>query len=114
MVITLIKKLTFNLNILTNFFKTTPTILFLRKARLFVKSRYSRNRQWSKSIVYFGLWFNIISVIWSLYYCYRYVFIFSHLYWLGFVFVFFIGLRLAKFIKFSTGYLFLKNFTFKC
>lgn len=113
MVISLVKKIKPIFNMLTNYFLTTPTILFLRKARIFVKSRYSRNRQWSKSIVYFGLWFNIISVIWSLYYCYRYVFIFSHLYWLGFVFVFFITLRLFKFITVNQLIVFCKSFTFK-
>lgn len=45
MVISLVKKIKPIFNMLTNYFLTTPTILFLRKARIFVKSRYSRNRQ---------------------------------------------------------------------
>ena len=113
MIITLVRQISKLSNLFTYNANTENTLLFLRKARLFVKSRYSRNRQWSKSIVYFGLWFNIISVIWSIYYCYRYIFIFSHLYWLGAAFVLIAAIRISRFINLSALLAFYKNFTFK-
>jgi hypothetical protein len=57
------------------------TIQFLRKTNTFIKSKYSKNRQWSKVIVYFGLWFGVISVFAITYYTYHFLFIFSYLWW---------------------------------
>lgn len=54
-------------------------VLFLRKTNTFIKSKYSKNRQWSKSIVYFGLWFGVISAFALTYYNYRFLFSFSYL-----------------------------------
>ena len=102
MVIQLVTKLKQFKFFLASHANVNANLLFLRKARLFVKSRYSRNRQWSKSIVYFGLWFNITSVIWTVYYCYRYIFIFSHLYWLGAVMVGVAALRVSKSISIAS------------
>lgn len=90
-----------------------PTFMYLRKSRLFIKSRYSRNRQWSKSIVYFGLWFNIISVIGGMFYCYRYIFIFSYFYIIGFIFVLIVALRVSKYNSLDSIILWLKSLTFK-
>lgn len=56
-------------------------VYFLRKTNTFIKSKYSKNRQWSKSIVYFGLWFGVISVFAITYYSYRFLFNFSYLWW---------------------------------
>ena len=36
------------IGILNNFY-------FLRKIKIFVKNKYSRNRQWSKNMIYFGV-----------------------------------------------------------
>lgn len=56
-------------------------MFFLRKNKTFIKSKYSRTRQWSKVIVYFGLWYGVWSVLILLFFCYRYMFIFSYLWW---------------------------------
>ena len=58
-------------------------ILFLRKTNTFIKSKYSKNRQWSKSIVYFGLWFGVISAFAFTYYNYRFLFTASYLCWVA-------------------------------
>lgn len=58
-------------------------VYFLRKTNTFIKSKYSKNRQWSKSIVYFGLWFGVVSAFTFTYYNYRFLFILSYLWWFG-------------------------------
>lgn len=63
------------------------TAYFLRKNNTFIKSKYSRTRQWSKSIVYFGYCMNILGIFLLFMYCYRLIFIWSYLWWLGFVFL---------------------------
>lgn len=62
-------------------FAALTNVYFLRKTNTFIKSKYSRNRQWSKSIVYFGLWFGVISAFVITYYTYRFLFVFSYLWW---------------------------------
>ena len=62
-------------------------IFFLRHTKSFVKSRYSRGRQWSKVIVYFGLWFNIGSVLGSFFFCYQFSFRLSYCWWILFILV---------------------------
>lgn len=62
-------------------------IFFLRKTNTFIKSKYSKNRQWSKSIVYFGLWFGVICAFTFTYYNYRFLFSFSYLWWLPIIFI---------------------------
>lgn len=63
------------------------TVYFLRKNPTFIKSKYSKNRQWSKSIVYFGLWFGVISAYILLYYCYRFTVTFSYTWWMVAIFL---------------------------
>lgn len=85
----LIKKVTFlnkyNLNKLQSklnlWYLNNIEIFFLRKNKSFIKSKYSRTRQWSKVIVYFGLWYGVWSVLILLFFCYRYMFVFSYLWW---------------------------------
>ena len=85
----LIKKINFlnkyNLNKLQSklnlWYLNNIEIFFLRKNKSFIKSKYSRTRQWSKVIVYFGLWYGVWSVLILLFFCYRYMFIFSYLWW---------------------------------
>lgn len=55
------------------------TCYFFRKNTTFIKSKYSKNRQWSKSIVYFGLWFGVISAHTITYYTYRFTFELSYM-----------------------------------
>lgn len=77
------------------------TVNFLRKTNTFIKSKYSKNRQWSKSIVYFGLWFGVISAFTFTYFNYRFMFSFSYLWWVG---------ALVPFIAFYNG---LKKYGFR-
>lgn len=60
-------------------FAGVVSVFFLRKTNTFIKSKYSKNRQWSKSIVYFGLWFGVISAFTLTYYNYRFLFAFSYI-----------------------------------
>ena len=84
-------------------------ILFLRKTRTFVKSKYSRTRQWAKTIVYFGLWYNLFSIFYIFLFCYKFLFVFSYLWWFG---GFLIILILFK--NFFKNFFFFKNyFNFK-
>lgn len=70
--------------------------LTLRKVKSFNKSRYSRNRQYYRTGVYWCLWLNIILVFALYYIFYRYTFKFSY------VFIFYVVssiLCLASFFK---------------
>lgn len=58
------------------------TSFFLRKNKTFLKSKYTRTRQWSKSIVYFGLWFNLGSIYFSFLYTYQWYINISAYWWL--------------------------------
>jgi len=82
-------KLFLNNKIKSNIFKNLfyslsnkTSVYFLRKNRTFVKSRFSRTRQWTKTIVYFAIWFNICSIYLSFIFCYNYIFIYSSFFWL--------------------------------
>lgn len=69
-------------------------IYFLRKTKIFNKSRYSRNRQIYRTGVYWCLWLSIF-LGWGLYFIfYRYTLTFSYLWW-----IIYIGLSLFIFIK---------------
>ena len=60
---------------------------FLRKTKSFNKSRYSRNRQYYRTGVYWCLWVNIIAVV-SLYYLfYRFTFRFSYVPYIYLIFI---------------------------
>ena len=66
------------------FYKNDYSNLVLRKTKSFNKSRYSRNRQYYRTGVYWCLWLNIILVFALYYVFYRYTFKFSY------VFIFYI------------------------
>lgn len=86
------------------FFQKTYN-LYLRKNKTFIKSKYTRTRQWSKSIVYFGLWFNIISIYFGFLYLYQFYFVFSSYWWLFYV----ICLSFTMRIFISLPHLFFRN-----
>lgn len=71
----------------------------IRKTKSFNKSRYSRNRQYYRTGVYWCLWLNII-LVFALYYAfYRYTLKF------GYVFIFYvIGMLLGLLSYFSKNY----------
>lgn len=71
-------------------------VYFLRKNKTFIKSKYSRTRQWSKVIVYFGLWYGVWSVLILFFFCYRYMFVFSYLWWFVWFILFSIVLKNYK------------------
>ena len=77
-------------------FYKIQTFFFLRKNKTFIKSKYSRSRQWSKVIVYFGLWYGIVSVFFLMAYCYRFLFIFSYIWWLPTIIILIIFLKNFK------------------
>lgn len=56
-------------------------ILLLRKTRSFLKSKVTRTRQWSKVIVFFGLWFNLGSIYFTFLYCYQFYFNIYEYWW---------------------------------
>ena len=60
------------------FYKNDYSNLVLRKTKSFNKSRYSRNRQYYRTGVYWCLWLNIILVFALYYVFYRYTFKFSY------------------------------------
>lgn len=61
------------------------TIYYLRKNRIFNKSRYSRNRQLYRTGVYWCLWLSIF-VGWGLYFIfYRFTLNFGYLWWLTYL-----------------------------
>ena len=66
----------------------TQKIFFLRKNRIFNKSRYSRNRQLYRTGVYWCLWFNILFVYGLFFFFYRFTFNFGYLWWGGCIFFF--------------------------
>lgn len=83
-----------NLNIV----KDNQQILFLRKNRIFNKSRYSRNRQLYRTGVYWCLWMNVAFVYGSFFFFYRYSINFGHLWWVIGAFMFSIILgRIMKY-----------------
>ena len=62
------------------FFKNKCSNLILRKTKSFNKSRYSRNRQYYRTGVYWCLWLNIILVFALYYVFYKYTFKFSYIF----------------------------------
>ena len=62
------------------FFKNEYSNLILRKTKSFNKSRYSRNRQYYRTGVYWCLWLNIILVFALYYVFYKYTFKFSYIF----------------------------------
>ena len=64
------------------------SILYLRKNKVFNKGRYSRNRQYYRTGVYWCLYLNIIAVIGIYFWFYRFTMNFGYLWWLLFFFIF--------------------------
>ena len=62
-------------------FQNKYTSLFLRKNKTFLKSKITRTRQWSKTIVFFGLWFNIGSIYFCNLYFYQWYINLSYYWW---------------------------------
>ena len=67
-------------------------VLYLRKHKVFNKGRYSRNRQYYRTGVYWCLYVNIIAVIGIYFWFYRFTMNFGYLWWLlcGFILSFII------------------------
>lgn len=83
-------------------------LLFLRKVRLFNKSRYARNRQLARVIFYFSLYINIAVIYWIVYVFYGLSFYHGWLWWL----IFIVYLSSVVGIFFRTTYL--KNLLIEC
>lgn len=62
-------------------------ILYLRKAKVFNKGRYSRNRQYYRTGVYWCLYVNIIAVVGIYFWFYRFTMNFGYLWWLLYLFI---------------------------
>jgi len=62
-------------------------ILYLRKAKVFNKGRYSRNRQYYRTGVYWCLYVNIIAVVGIYFWFYRFTMNFGYLWWLLYAFI---------------------------
>ena len=77
---------------------STYNILFLRKNKVFNKGRYSRNRQYYRTGVYWCLYVNIIAVVGIYFWFYRFTMNFGYLWWLLYLFI--ISFILPKTIKF--------------
>jgi hypothetical protein len=60
---------------------------FLRKTKSFNKSRYSRNRQYYRTGVYWCLWLNVIAVVGLYYLFYRFTFRFSYVPYIYLLFI---------------------------
>lgn len=63
-------------------------ILFLRKNKVFNKGRYSRNRQYYRTGVYWCLYVNIIAVVGLYFWFYRFNMNFGYLWWIMYIFIF--------------------------
>lgn len=70
---------------LHNNYTNTLDILYLRKNKVFNKGRYSRNRQFYRTGVYWCLYINIIAIIGLYFWFYRFVMNFGYLWWLLFL-----------------------------
>lgn len=89
----------------SNFYKfndlshnTENVNFFLRKNKIFNKSRYSRNRQLYRTGVYMCLYLNVIFVYFYIFSFYRFAFVFSYL-WLG-IGVFLTSMVLGRAMKY--------------
>jgi len=63
------------------------TILYLRKNKVFNKGRYSRNRQYYRTGVYWCLYVNIVAVVGIYFWFYRFTMNFGYLWWLLYIFM---------------------------
>lgn len=62
-------------------------ILYLRKNKIFNKSRYSRNRQTYRTGAYWCLYINIIAIIAFYFWFYNFTINFGYMWWLLFIFI---------------------------
>lgn len=62
-------------------------VLYLRKNKVFNKGRYSRNRQFYRTGVYWCLYVNIIAILGLYFWFYRFTLNFGYLWWLLFTFI---------------------------
>lgn len=77
-------------------------LLFIRNFKVFNKGRYSRNRQYYRTGVYWCLYINIIAVVGMYYWFYRFTMNFGYLWWLFYSFFFsFVASRYIKYNLFS-------------
>lgn len=78
-------KIRFKETSLTKFLNLTSfnnlSIMYLRKNRVFNKSRYSRNRQLYRTGVYWCIWLNIVLVYGLYFIFYRFSFNFGYIWW---------------------------------
>lgn len=77
----------------------TYNILYLRKAKVFNKGRYSRNRQYYRTGVYWCLYVNIIAVVGIYFWFYRFTMNFGYLWWLLYAFI--VSFIVPKAIKYK-------------
>ena len=91
-----------NINSIKNY-----KINFIRKNRIFNKSRYSRNRQLYRTGVYWCLWLNVLVVYGLFFVFYRFTFNFGYFWW-GLLFLFYstIFSRVVKYNFYSIFYLY--------
>lgn len=89
------------------------TFFYLRKNRIFNKSRYSRNRQLYRTGVYWCLWLNVV-VVYGLYFIfYRFTFNFGYIWWGLLIFVYsFIFSRVVKYNFYNIYYLYEESVNF--
>ena len=69
---------------ISDFSVNNSTILYLRKNKIFNKSRYSRNRQTYRTGAYWCLYVNIIAVVAFYFWFYKFTMNFGYLWWLLF------------------------------
>jgi hypothetical protein len=91
-----------NINSIKNY-----KINYIRKNRIFNKSRYSRNRQLYRTGVYWCLWLNVLIVYGLFFVFYRFTFNFGYFWW-GLLFLFYstIFSRIVKYNFFNIFFLY--------
>lgn len=72
---------------LSDYSTSNSVILYLRKNKIFNKSRYSRNRQTYRTGAYWCLYINIIAVIAFYFWFYRFTINFGYLWWILYSFI---------------------------
>lgn len=72
-------------------------IFFLRKNKSFIKGRYSKNRAYYRTGVYWCLYIHAIAILAFYYWFYRFTLNFGYLWWMFFIFV--ASFVFAKFLK---------------
>nr|YP_010411979.1 Ymf67 [Tetrahymena rostrata]QBI37947.1 Ymf67 [Tetrahymena rostrata]URP31139.1 Ymf67 [Tetrahymena rostrata] len=72
---------------ISNYTTNNSIILYLRKNKIFNKSRYSRNRQTYRTGAYWCLYVNIIAVIAFYFWFYKFTFNFGYVWWILYIFI---------------------------